>query len=79
MQKANFICRTTFEEDRYSNFKYHDIMMGDIVKYYVNGKSIFNVDTTLELADGLWLTDSCYENLSLIDEHGKKFFILSEH
>ncbi|XP_066932127.1 uncharacterized protein [Clytia hemisphaerica] len=74
MQKNNFIRRTTFEEDRYSTFNYHDIMMGDIVKYCVNGESIFNVDTTFELADGLWLTDSCYENLSLIDEHGKHPF-----
>ena len=38
----------------------------------MDGTGIFTVDTTFQLVDNLWLTDSTYPNLSLLDSNGKR-------
>ena len=37
----------------------------------MNGTNELNTDTTFDLVYGLWLTDTSYRNLSLIDIDGK--------
>ena len=44
-------------------------MINDSYRFCVNGNSILRVDTTFELAEGLWLTT--YANEALIDSKGK--------
>ena len=39
-------------------------------RFCVKGNSVWQVDTTFELTDRLWLTDSSYQNESLINENG---------
>ena len=46
-------------------------MISNLKWFCVNGNSILRVDTTFELVDGLWLTDSTYTNEALIDSRGK--------
>ena len=38
---------------------------------YVNGNSVLQVDTTFELVEGLWLSDTTYTNKALIHLKGK--------
>ena len=40
-------------------------------RFCVNGNSIWRVDTTFKLVDGLWLTDSTYTNEVLVNSQGK--------
>ena len=74
VQTSNFIRKVTFHHDRYSTMNYLDTMINDITKFCVNGDSVLNVDTTFELVEGLWLTDTCYENKSLLDKNNNHPF-----
>ena len=51
------------------NFK--DYMLTDIYRCCVLGDSVLNVDTTFDLVPGLWLTDTSYKCLVLLDEFDK--------
>ena len=58
------------ERDNVScNFLPH--MISNLKRFCVNGNSIWRVDTTFELVDGLWLTGSTYTNETLINSQGK--------
>ena len=46
-------------------------MLNDIHRFCVLGNSILRIDTTFELVDGLWLTDTTYANESLINQSNK--------
>ena len=46
-------------------------MLNDIYRFCILGNSILRIDTTFELVDGLWLTDTTYTNESLINESKK--------
>ena len=46
-------------------------MLIDMHRFCVLGNSTWTVDTTFQMADKLWLTDSSYENETLLDENGK--------
>ena len=46
-------------------------MLIDMHRFCVLGNSIWTVDATFQVADKLWLTDSSYENETLLDENGK--------
>ena len=46
-------------------------MVNDLYRFCVNGSSVLRVDTTFELVEGLWLTDTTYTNEALIDLKGK--------
>lgn len=46
-------------------------MINDLYRFCVNGNSVLRVDTTLELVEGHWLTDTTYTNEALIDLKGK--------
>ena len=60
-----------FGEDYYSTVNIMPHMLSDLKRFCADGDGIFTVDTTFQLADELWLTDSTYPNLSLLDEDGK--------
>ena len=46
-------------------------MFSDLIRFCVDGGTPFNVDTTFDIFPELWLTDTTYQNLALIDKHGK--------
>lgn len=46
-------------------------MVNDLYRFCVNGNLVLRVDTTFELVEGLWLTDTTYTNKALIDLKGK--------
>jgi hypothetical protein len=46
--------------------------MNDIYRFCVLGNSILHVDTTFELVDGLWLTDTSFQHEGLISERNIK-------
>ena len=46
-------------------------MLNNLFKFCVLGNAILRVDTTFELVDGLWLTDTTYTNEALVDLKGK--------
>ena len=42
-------------------------MINDLDRFCVNENSVLRVDTTFEVVEGLWLTDTTYTNEALID------------
>ena len=59
------------QAEQYMSFNYTEQMLTDLTRFCVNGNSTFLVDTTFELCNGLWLTDSSFDNESLLNEQGK--------
>lgn len=58
-------------QDHYISYYTTERMLKDLERFCVKGNAVFTVDTTFELADGFWLTDSTYENKSLINKKGE--------
>ena len=50
----------TFTKDHYTTLNALPNMLHDVYRFCVLGNAIFRVDTTFELVDGLWLTDTTY-------------------
>ena len=46
-------------------------MLINMHRFYVLENSTWTVGTTFQVAEKLWLTDSSYENETLLDENGK--------
>uniref|UniRef100_A0A7M5XGV9 Uncharacterized protein n=1 Tax=Clytia hemisphaerica TaxID=252671 RepID=A0A7M5XGV9_9CNID len=69
-RKNNFVKSVNISDDRYTAFLYLDYMMSDIERFCVEGNSIFCIDTTFNIVPGLWLTDTSYHNLALVDLKG---------
>eukprot|EP00112_Aurelia_sp_Birch-Aquarium-sp1_P014208 Seg3052.3 transcript_id=Seg3052.3/GoldUCD/mRNA.D3Y31 product="hypothetical protein" protein_id=Seg3052.3/GoldUCD/D3Y31 len=65
------IDRVIFSPSDYIAFNQIPYMMKNLKKFCVDGDSILRVDTTFELVDGLWLTDTTYSNEALLDSNGK--------
>lgn len=61
----------TFSKEQYLSVNCLPNMMNDLSRFCVLGNSILRVDTTFELVDGLWLTDTTYTNEPLINLNGK--------
>lgn len=57
--------------DHYISFNSTEQMLQDLIRFCVNGNSILVVDTTFELCDGLWLTDSSFQNEALVNNKGE--------
>ena len=45
-------------------------MLKDMERFCIEGSTELNVDTTFDLVYGLWLTDTSYRNLALVDKNG---------
>ena len=71
VQSKGYVRSVKFQEESYIAINYKDYMLDDMVRFCVNGDSILNVDTTFNIVPGLWLTDTSYKHLGLIDAHGK--------
>ena len=71
VKTGEFLQSVTFNDQTYSTINYTPQMMEDIKRFCVFGGGILSVDTTFELCDGLWLTDTTYPNLSLLNRDGK--------
>ena len=61
----------TFNKDQYVSVNLLPNMLNDLYRFCVVGNSILRIDTTFELVDGLWLTDTTYTNEALVDLKGK--------
>ena len=61
----------TFNKDQYVSVNSLPNMLNDLYRFCVVGNSIPRIDTTFELVDGLWLTDTTYTNEALVDLKGK--------
>ncbi|XP_066926362.1 uncharacterized protein [Clytia hemisphaerica] len=57
----------TLTQSEFGAFNYHEYQLSDIVRFCANNKAVLSVDTTFEICDGLYLTDTSYENLALKD------------
>ena len=70
VQGNPFVHTIKFLKDRYVTFNFKDYMIHDLKRFCVNGTSELTIDATFDLVYGLWLTDTSYRNLSLIDIDG---------
>ena len=61
----------TFTKERYISVNSSPNTLNAIHRFCVLGNSILRIDTTFELVDGLWLTDTTYANESLINQSNK--------
>ena len=66
-----FVSSVHFDTNSYSSVNYTPAMINDLKRFCVFGNSPWILDTTFKVAEKLWLTDSAYENESLVDENGK--------
>eukprot|EP00794_Sanderia_malayensis_P013682 gene13682-biopygen10980 len=57
-------------QEHYVSFCATNQMLADIDRFCVHGNSVFIVDTTFELSDGFWLTDSSFSYEALVNEKG---------
>ena len=71
LQSVPFLQSVTFTKESYVAFNSLSKMINDLYRFCVNGNSVLRVDTTFELVEGFWLTDTAYTNEALIDLKGK--------
>ena len=57
----------TFRKDHFYHINYNRKSSNDIKKVCSKDFSVLRFDTTFEIVNGFWLTDTSYSNLSLID------------
>ena len=53
----------------YVQYNYEKNNLNDASRFCVHGSSVLHVDTTFEIIDNLWFTDTSFTNESLIDEN----------
>ena len=71
LQSVPFLQSVTFTKESYVAFNSLSNMINDLYRFCINGNLVLRVDTTFELVEGLWLTDTTYTNEALIDLKGK--------
>mgnify|MGYP001796405625 CR=1 FL=1 len=71
VQNIDLLNSVAFTKDQYLSVNYLPSMLNDIHKFCMLGNSILHVDTTFELLDGLWLTDTTYTHEGLVNLNGK--------
>lgn len=71
LQTIPLVNSVTFSKEQYVSVNVLPNMLNDLFRFCVLGNAILRVDTTFELVDGLWLTDTTYTNEALIDLKGK--------
>ena len=72
--KANdsFVKTFFLDCEQYSALNYISYQLTDIRRFCVEGQGIFSIDTTFEIFEGLYLTDTSYPNKPLIDKSNGK-------
>ncbi|XP_022809025.1 uncharacterized protein LOC111346004, partial [Stylophora pistillata] len=68
LHKVPILNSVTFTKEQYTSVNVPSHVMNDIYRFCVLGNSILHVDTTFELVDGLWLTDTSFQHEGLINE-----------
>ena len=71
LQTVSLLQSVTFTKESYIAFNSLPNMITDLHRFCVNGNAILHVDTTFELVEGLWLTDTTYTNEALTNLNGK--------
>lgn len=71
LQTFPMVNSITFNRDQSVSVNFSPGILNDLFKFCVLGNAILRVDTTFELVDGLWLTDTRHTNETLIDLKGK--------
>ena len=66
-----FVKSLNLNKDEYNTLNFIQEQLWDVYRFCVKGNSILSIDTTFEICEGLYLTDSTYQNLSLVDQNGK--------
>ena len=66
-----FVKSLNLNKDEYNTLNFIQEQLWDVYRLCVKGNSILSIDITFEICEGLYLTDSTYQNLSLVDEYGK--------
>ena len=64
-----FMQSMTLLPKHYIQYNYENKNLNDVSRFFVRGSSVLRVDTTFEIIDNLWLTDTSFTNESLIDEN----------
>ena len=71
LRSNDLVQSVTFTKELYVALNFLPQMLNDLHHFCVLGDSILRVDTTFELVEGLWLTDTTYSNEALVDLNGK--------
>lgn len=71
LQSVQFLQSVTFTKESYVALNSLSNMINDLHRFCISCNSVLRVDTTFELVEGLWLTDTTYTNEALIDLMGK--------
>lgn len=66
------ITTVSFTKRQYSCVNIPEHVLDDVNRFCVLGNSILHVDTTFELVDGLWLTDTTFSHEALINHRNGK-------
>ena len=61
----------SFNKEQYISVNSLPNMLNDVYRFCVLGNSILQINTTFELVDGLWLTETTFTNEALVDLSGK--------
>ena len=71
-QGKSFIHNVTKLPQYYIVFKFTDDCLEGVETYCVNSNRVFTCDTTFEIIDRLWLTQTNYTNVALIKTENSK-------
>ena len=66
-----FVKSLNVNKDEYNTSNFIQEQLWDVYCFCAKGNSILSIDTTFKICEGLYLTDSTYQNLSSVDQNGK--------
>ena len=67
-QNDSYIKSFHLDSEQYGAINYLPHQLTDIKRFCVEDTAILSIDTLFEICDGLFLTDTSYPNLSLLDK-----------
>ena len=67
-----FVRSVVLLPESFAIFAYTDNTLKNLEKFCVNENSVLRIDTTFEIVDGMWLTDTSYTNTSMINSTDSK-------
>ena len=68
----SFVKTFSLDHDQYSAFNYILHQLTGIQRFFVEDQGILSIDTTFEICEGLYLTDTSYPNMLQIDKSSGK-------
>ena len=71
VKEDSLVRSVVFMEDHYMAINFLPQMLKDMNRFCVTENGVFSVDTTFEICNGLYLTDTTYPNFALLDDNGK--------